>query len=98
MGQFSEFDYAVGDYCRHLEADHNESFGCLSPYVFAYETGRKYVKIIMSRANGTAESSHSWVVIGDQGKFKHGDILFLPDLRVHGWPKSSIRSGTNVQV
>ena len=43
MGQFSEFDYAVGDYCRHLEANHNESFGCLSPYVFAYETGRKYV-------------------------------------------------------
>ena len=75
MGQFSEFDYAVGDYCRHLEADHNASFGCLSPYMFAYETGRKYVKIIMSRANGTAESSHSWVVIGDQGKFKHGDIL-----------------------
>ena len=27
MGQFSEFDYAVGDYCRHLEADHNKSFG-----------------------------------------------------------------------
>jgi len=23
MGQFSEFDYAVGDYCRHLEANHN---------------------------------------------------------------------------
>jgi hypothetical protein len=74
MGQFSEFDYAVGDYCRHLEADHGGWFGRF-PYVFSYETGRKYVKIIMSRANGTNESSHSWVVIGDQGKFKHGDIL-----------------------
>ena len=42
MGQFSEFDYAVGDYCRHLEADHNKSFGNI-PYMFVYEAGRKYV-------------------------------------------------------
>jgi hypothetical protein len=76
MGQFSEFDYAVGDYCRHLEADHNKSFGNI-PYMFIYEVGRKYVKIIMCRTSYPSEdrSSHSWIVIGDQGKFKHGDIL-----------------------
>ena len=74
MGAFSELDYAIGEYCRHLEKSLYARFpGSDTQYVF--EAGKKYVKIISQTVHGTQMSSHSFVVIGDQGKFKHGDIL-----------------------
>jgi len=72
MSAFSELDYAIGEYCRHLEKSLYARFpGSDIQYVF--EAGKKYVKIISHY--GTQMSSHSFVVIGDQGKFKNGDIL-----------------------
>jgi len=74
MGTFSELDYAIGEYCRHLEKSLYARFpGSDTQYV--YETGTKYVKIISQKIHGSQMSSHSFIVIGDQGKFKHGDIL-----------------------
>jgi len=73
MGTFSELDYAISEYCRHLEKALNARFPN-SDTKYVYEAGTKYVKII-NQYNGTQMSSHSFVVIGDQGKFKHGDIL-----------------------
>lgn len=75
MSAFSELDYAISEYCRDLERKLYAQFpGSDTQYV--YEAGRKYVKIISQSAYGQHNrSSHSYVVIGDQGKFKHGDIL-----------------------
>jgi len=38
-----------------------------------FDVGRKYIKVIV--VNRNSRSSHSFIVIGDQGKFKDGDIL-----------------------
>jgi len=74
MSAMSELDLAICEYCRHLEKELYARFpGSDTQYV--YEAGRKYVKIISQTVHGTQMSSHSYVVIGDQGKFKHGDIL-----------------------
>jgi len=73
MSQFSELDLAISEYCRTLEKRLYAQFPG-SDTQFVYEIGKKYVKII-NQYNGAQMSSHSFVVIGDQGKFKHGDIL-----------------------
>lgn len=76
MGSFSELDYAIGEYCRDLERKLYAQFpGSMTQFV--YEAGKKYVKIISQDHYGHhhSRSSHSYIVIGDQGKFKHGDIL-----------------------
>lgn len=74
MSAMSDFDLAICEYCRHLEKELYARFpGSDTQYV--YEAGRKYVKIISQKIHGSQMSSHSYVVIGDQGKFKHGDIL-----------------------
>jgi len=74
MGTFSELDYAIGEYCRHLEKELNTRFPN-SDTEYVYEFGTKYVKIISQSMRNSSRSSHSYVVVGDQGKFKHGDIL-----------------------
>ena len=75
MGAFSELDYAISEYCRNLERKLYAQFpGSMTQFV--YESGKKYVKIISESTRfGQSRRSHSYVVIGDQGKFKHGDIL-----------------------
>jgi hypothetical protein len=75
MGAFNELDYAISEYCRNLERKLYAQFpGSDTQYV--YEIGKKYVKIISESTKfGQSRSSHSYVVIGDQGKFKNGDIL-----------------------
>jgi len=74
MDAFNELDYAISEYCRNLERKLYSQFpGSMTQFV--YESGKKYVKIISQDHYGNARSSHSYVVIGDQGKFKHGDIL-----------------------
>ena len=77
MSQFSDLDLAISEYCRHLEKSLYAQFP-RSETVFVYEAGRKYVKIIAESVYGkfgSGRTSHSYIVIGDQGKFKHGDIL-----------------------
>jgi hypothetical protein len=77
MSAMSDFDLAICEYCQHLERQLYAQFPG-SDTVFVYEAGRKYVKIISQSVYGkfgSSRSSHSYVVIGDQGKFKHGDIL-----------------------
>ena len=76
MSQFSELDLAISEYCRALEKRLYAQFPGTDTQ-FVYEIGKKYVKIISQSAYGYQHSrhSHSYVVIGDQGKFKHGDIL-----------------------
>lgn len=80
MSKFSEFDLAITEYCDHIKAVY-ANWGelteirkqMIAEFQVEVEAGRKFVKIIHA-ARGS-RSVHSFVVIGDQGKFKHGDIL-----------------------
>lgn len=74
MSKTAELDLALCEYCRHLEKALNSRFPN-SDTEYVYEFGTKYVKIISQSMRNSSRSSHSYVVIGDQGKFKHGDIL-----------------------
>jgi hypothetical protein len=71
-----DLDLALQEYCQFLEKSIYARFPG-SDTQFVYEIGKKYVKIISQSHYGHQHSrhSHSYVVIGDQGKFKHGDIL-----------------------
>ncbi len=73
MSVLSDLDMCIQEYCENLEKKLRMQFPDTQT-TFVYEAGRKYVKIINTH-NGNQMSSHSFVVIGDQGKFKHGDIL-----------------------
>lgn len=80
MGYFSEQHEAVNEYCQHLEADYVKWYGDMSGKfnsnkLFSFMSGKKYIKIIMSDKDGSNSSSHSYIVVGPQGKFKDGDIL-----------------------
>ena len=57
-------------YVNHLQTDYNASYNRRE---FYYELGRKYVHIISKDDN--QRSSHSWVMLEDDKKFKRGDIL-----------------------
>jgi hypothetical protein len=75
MNDLDNLKSAISQYCRHLEKALNARFPT-SGTQYVYEIGNKYVKIISeSTGFGQSRHSHSYVVIGDQGKFKHGDIL-----------------------
>jgi len=66
----NDLNDAIQSYIAHLQSDYakngynNKEFYC--------EVGRKYVHIIMQ---DNQRSSHSWVMIDDDKKFKRGDIL-----------------------
>ena len=70
MGVFSELDLAVNDYLDHLRADYAKH-GYQNKEFYA-EIGRKYIHIIMQ---DNQRSSHSWIMMSDDKKFKFGDIL-----------------------
>ena len=57
-------------YVAHLQADYDKHYDRRE---FYYEVGRKYVHIISKDTN--QRSSHSWVMLADDRKFKFGDIL-----------------------
>jgi hypothetical protein len=67
---------SVENYVKHLQDNYNSQ-----PYnsglEFVYEVGRKYVHVIMRHGHlsGYQRSSHSWVMLADDKKFKVGDIL-----------------------
>ena len=75
MSAMSDLNDSICEYCRNLEKKLYSQFPG-SDTQFVYEIGKKYVKIISESTRfGQSRSSHSYVVIGDQGKFKNGDIL-----------------------
>lgn len=60
----------LASYVQHLQSDYDAHY---SRRTFYYEIGRKYVHIISTDDN--QRSSHSWVMLEDDKKFKRGDIL-----------------------
>lgn len=79
MGEFNKLDLGIQDYVQHLQ-DNYDSTGSGQFIKFTYEIGRKYVHVIMQHfhhydSTPTQRSSHSWIMINDDKKFKHGDIL-----------------------
>jgi hypothetical protein len=70
MGTYKELEIGLQEYVNHLEDDYRKRGYCKKRYY--YEIGRKYVHIIME---DNQRSSHSWVMINDDKKFKRGDIL-----------------------
>ena len=76
MSVYENLDVGLQEYCMHLKSDY-ESNG-YNKREFYCETGRKYIHIIMqdvSNVGFNQRSSHSWVMIKDDKKFKQGDIL-----------------------
>ena len=70
MGTFNNFDLCVNEYLEHLRADYAK-YGYTNKAFYAVP-GRKYIHIIME---DNQRSSHSWVVLKPDAKFKFGDIL-----------------------
>jgi hypothetical protein len=70
---------AIQNYCKHLEHNYMQTAANSGNNTKRYYpiAGRKYIHIVMEDVNTSypSRSSHSWIVIGDHGKFKHGDIL-----------------------
>ena len=70
---------ALDGYVEHLQNNYNTTAS--GQFVnFSYEIGRKYVHVIMNHyhhfdGTPTQRSSHSWVMMADDKKFKFGDIL-----------------------
>jgi hypothetical protein len=66
----SDLDNGLQEYLNHLRMDYAKNG--YNNKEFYYELGRKYVHIIMS---DNQRSSHSWVMLEDDKKFRRGDIL-----------------------
>lgn len=66
----SDLDNGLNEYLNHLRQDYAKCG--YTNKVYYYEVGRKYIHVIMS---DNQHSSHSWVMLEDDKKFKRGDIL-----------------------
>ena len=77
MSTMSDLDLSIQEYCLYLQSKWEERAARANFHhvtrSYTYEIGRKYAHIIQSDSN--QRSSHSWVVIADDKKFKIGDIL-----------------------
>ena len=62
---------SIDAYVKHLANDYGKN-GYNNNKRFYAVSGRKYVRIIME---DNQRSSHSWVMLVDDKKFKQGDIL-----------------------
>jgi len=62
---------AIDAYIKHLADDYKET-AAYNSKKFYIAVGRKYAHIIME---DNQRSSHSWVMLADDKKFKCGDIL-----------------------
>ena len=71
MSVYKNLDEGLQEYVAHLQNNY-KSYG-YQRRIFQYEFHRKYVHIISTDDN--QRSSHSWVMINDDKKFKQGDIL-----------------------
>lgn len=76
MNPYKELDLGIQEYVQHLQDNYNETARG-GDTEFSYVLGRKYVHIIMTHGaiSGFQRSSHSWVMMNDDKKFKMGDIL-----------------------
>lgn len=79
MGVYKNLDLCVQEYVAHLQKNY-ETIASGQFIQFTYEIGRKYIHIIMQHhhhfdGTPTQRSSHSWIMINDDKKFKQGDIL-----------------------
>ena len=70
MGLMSELDAGIQEYLNHIRNDYAKNGW--NNKMFYYEIGRKYVHVIME---DNQRSSHSWIVMKEDKKFKLGDIL-----------------------
>jgi hypothetical protein len=70
MGIYNELDLGIQEYVKHLADDYAKNG--YNNKEFYYEIGRKYVHVIMS---DNQRSSHSWIMMNDDKKFRRGDIL-----------------------
>jgi hypothetical protein len=61
----------IDAYIKHLADDYGTN-GYSNYKKFYVAVGRKYVHVIME---DNQRSSHSWVMLADDKKFKQGDIL-----------------------
>ena len=66
----ADLEFSLLLYLDHLRKDYGSN-GYVNKE-FHYQAGRKYVHVIMS---DNQRSSHSWVMLQDDKKFKRGDIL-----------------------
>ena len=66
-----DLNNGIQSYIAHLQSDY-DSNAYAGGKKYYCEIGRKYVHIIMQ---DNQRSSHSWVMIADDKKFKRGDIL-----------------------
>ena len=77
MSAMSELDLSIQEYCLYLKSKWEERAARAGfTHVtrnYTYVIGRKYAHIIQTDSN--QRSSHSWVVVGDDKKFKLGDVL-----------------------
>jgi len=76
MGIYKELDLSIQEYVKHLADDYAKNGH--NNKDFYYEIGRKYVHVIMQDAYKNSlmqRSSHSWIMMNDDKKFKQGDIL-----------------------
>lgn len=76
---YKDFDICIQEYVEHLQNDY-ETMASGQFVKFTYEIGRKYVHVIMHHFHHwdntlTQRSSHSWIMLEDDKKFKRGDIL-----------------------
>lgn len=70
MSDNADLEFSLLLYLDHLRKDYGSN-GYVNKE-FSYECGRKYVHVIMS---DNQRSSHSWIMLQDDKKFKRGDIL-----------------------
>lgn len=77
MGVSYNLDLCIQEYVEHLQKDYDSKGG--NQFIeFHYELGRKYVHVIMHHVgqfSANQRSSHSWIMLDDDKKFRRGDIL-----------------------
>ena len=71
MSDTGELMNGINKYVQHLQSDYDRT-AYNNGKRYYYEIGRKYVHVIME---DNQRSSHSWVMLADDSKFKRGDIL-----------------------
>lgn len=75
--RMSELHMALAAYAKHLNADYDTwcnraKINLTRDYNIEFDFGTKYIKVVKK---GNSTSVHSFVYIGENGKFKFGDIL-----------------------
>ena len=80
-----EFEVALNGYAKHLCEDYRvwmrkscsmervSDEDLAKRYMVSFEQGNKYIRVV--HGNGVQRSSHTFIVLNDDAKFKRGDIL-----------------------